>query len=58
MSETNPLLNKSSVQGAAKHIEGLMDTKGVITKPQEEEASRPTTRIRRSTTTKERQERR
>ncbi len=38
MSETNPLLNKSSVQGAAKHIEGLMDTKGVITKSQEEEA--------------------
>ena len=36
MSETNPLLNKSSVQGAAKHIEGLLDSKGVISKPQEE----------------------
>ena len=38
MSETNPLLNKSSVQGAAKHIEGLLDSKGVISKPQKEEA--------------------
>ena len=38
MSETNPLLNKSSVQGAAKHIEGLLDSKGVISKPQEEAA--------------------
>ena len=37
MSETNPLLNKSSVQGAAKHIEGLLDSKGVISKPQKEE---------------------
>jgi hypothetical protein len=36
MSETNPLLNKSSVQGAAKHIEGLLDSNGVISKPQEE----------------------
>ena len=34
MSETNPLLNKSSVQGAAKHIEGLLDSKGVISKSQ------------------------
>ena len=58
MSDTNPLVSNATIQGAAKHIEGLMDTKGVITKPQEEEASRPTTRIRRSTTTKERQERR
>ena len=38
MSDSNPLLNNSSVQGAAKHIEGLMDTKGVINKSQEEEA--------------------
>ena len=38
MSETNPLLNKQSVQGAAKHIEGLLDSKGVISKPQKEEA--------------------
>ena len=38
MSNTNPLLNNDSVQGAAKSIEGLMDTKGVITKPQEEAA--------------------
>ena len=38
MSDSNPLLNNSSVQGAAKHIEGLMDTKGVINKPQEEAA--------------------
>jgi len=36
MSDTNPLLNKSSVQGAAKHIEGLLDSTGVISKPQEE----------------------
>ena len=36
MSDTNPLLNKSSVQGAAKHIEGLLDSSGVISKPQEE----------------------
>ena len=38
MSETNPLLNNASVQGAAKSIESLMDTKGVIKKPQEEVA--------------------
>jgi len=38
MSETNPLLNNASVQGAAKSIEGLMDTKGVIKKPQKEAA--------------------
>ena len=38
MSETNPLLNKSSVHGAAKHIEGLLDSRGVISKPQKEEA--------------------
>ena len=38
MSDTNPLLNNDSVQGAAKSIEGLMDTKGVIKKPQEEAA--------------------
>lgn len=38
MSGTNPLLNNDSVQGAAKSIEGLMDTKGVIKKSQEEAA--------------------
>ena len=38
MSGTNPLLNNDSVQGAAKSIEGLMDTKGVIRKQQEEAA--------------------
>ena len=38
MSGTNPLLNNDSVQGAAKSIEGLMDTKGVIRKPQQEAA--------------------
>ncbi|QGZ18106.1 hypothetical protein HTVC106P_gp63 [Pelagibacter phage HTVC106P] len=38
MSNTNPLLNNDSVQGAAKSIEGLMDTKGVIKKPQKETA--------------------
>ena len=38
MSNTNPLLNNDSVQGLAKSIEGLMDTKGVIKKPQEEAA--------------------
>ena len=38
MSDTNPLLNNQSVQGAAKSIEGLMDTKGVIKKPQKEAA--------------------
>ena len=36
MSDSNPLLNNVSVQGAAKSIEGLMDSKGVIKKPQEE----------------------
>ena len=36
MSETNPLLNKQSVQGAAKHIEGLLDSKGVISKSQKD----------------------
>ena len=38
MSDSNPLLSNATIQGAAKHIEGLMDTKGVINKPQEEEA--------------------
>ena len=38
MSDSNPLLSNATIQGAAKHIEGLMDTKGVIKKPQEEEA--------------------
>ena len=38
MSNENPLLNNASVQGAAKSLEGLMDTKGVIKKPQEEAA--------------------
>ena len=38
MSNTNPLLHNDSVQGAAKSIEGLMDTKGVIKKPQKEAA--------------------
>ena len=32
MSDGNPLLNNVSVQGAAKSIEGLMDSKGVIKK--------------------------
>ena len=36
MSNENPLLNNESVQGAAKSIEGLMDSKGVIKKSQEE----------------------
>ncbi len=39
MSNENPLLNNNSVQGAAKSIEGLMDSKGVIKKSQEEAAS-------------------
>ena len=30
MSDSNPLLTNATIQGAAKHIEGLMDTKGVI----------------------------
>ena len=38
MSNTNPLLNNDSVQGAAKSIEGLMDTKGVINKTTKETA--------------------
>ena len=38
MSDQNPLLNNASVQGAAKSIEDLMDTKGVIKKSQEEAA--------------------
>ena len=38
MSDSNPLLSNATIQGAAKHIEGLMDTKGVIKKSQEEEA--------------------
>ena len=38
MSNTNPLLNNYSEQGAAKSIEGLMDTNGVIKKPQKEAA--------------------
>jgi chromosome segregation ATPase len=38
MSETNPLLSNSTVQGAAKSIEGLLDSKGVIKKPQKEAA--------------------
>ena len=38
MSNTNPLLNNDSVQGAAKSIEGLMDTKGVINKTTKEAA--------------------
>jgi hypothetical protein len=36
MSDGNPLLNNVSVQGAAKSIEGLMDSKGLIKKPQAE----------------------
>ena len=36
MSDSNPLLNNVSVQGAAKHIEGLMDSKGVIKESQQE----------------------
>src|SRR5210317_321374 len=39
MSDSNPLLNNVSVQGAAKSIEGLMDSKGVIKKPQAEATS-------------------
>ena len=38
MSNENPLLNNASVDGAAKSIESLMDSKGVITKPQKEAA--------------------
>jgi hypothetical protein len=36
MSDANPLLTNSTIQGAAKHIEGLLDSKGQITKPKEE----------------------
>ena len=36
MSDGNPLLNNVSVQGAAKSIESLMDSNGVINKPQPE----------------------
>jgi len=38
MSDSNPLLSNATIQGAAKSIEGLMDTKGVIKKPQKEAA--------------------
>ena len=38
MSNGNPLLNNESVQGAAKTIEGLMDSNGVIKKPTKEAA--------------------
>ena len=36
MSDSNPLLSTATIQGAAKHIEGLMNPEGVIKKPQEE----------------------
>jgi len=38
MSESNPLLSNATMQGAAKHIESLMDTNGVIKEPQKEAA--------------------
>ena len=38
MSDSNPLLSSETMQGAAKHIESLMDSKGVIKEPQEEVA--------------------
>ena len=38
MSESNPLLSNATMQGAAKHIESLMDSKGVIKEPQQEAA--------------------
>ena len=38
MSDTNPLLSNATIQGAAKHIEGLMDSKGVIKESQKEAA--------------------
>jgi flagellar hook-basal body complex protein FliE len=38
MSESNPLLSNETMQGAAKHIESLMDTNGVIKEPQKEAA--------------------
>jgi len=36
MSDNNPLLTSASVQGAAKSIEGLLNSKGVIANPQKE----------------------
>ena len=36
MSDTNPLLNNASVQGAAKSIEGILDPNTATIKPQEE----------------------
>ena len=36
MSDSNPLLSNATIQGAAKHIEGLMDSKGVIKESQKE----------------------
>ena len=38
MSDSNPLLSTATMQGAAKHIESLMDSKGVIKEPQQEAA--------------------
>ena len=38
MSDSNPLLSTATMQGAAKHIESLMDSKGVIKEPQKEAA--------------------
>ena len=38
MSDSNPLLSTATMQGAAKHIESLMDTNGVIKEPQKEAA--------------------
>ena len=38
MSDSNPLLSSETMQGAAKHIESLMDSKGVIKEPQQEAA--------------------
>ena len=36
MSDTNPLLNNFSVQGAAKSIEGILDPNTATIKPQKE----------------------
>ena len=36
MSDSNPLLSTATIQGVAKHIEGLMNPEGVINKPQKE----------------------
>ena len=36
MSDTNPLLNNFSVQGAAKSIEGILDPNTATIKPQQE----------------------